>query len=128
MKNAVISDVTPCGSCKNRRVGGTYRLHHQDAKNERAKNSVSSNHQPKHSAKKYYVLSSPILVTLMMEAIRNSETSVLSRTTRHNITEDGILHFPSTFYAAASVVYCSDFLAADPEVPSSILGATRFSE
>jgi hypothetical protein len=37
------------------------------------------------------VPSSPILVTLMMEAIRSSETSVLIRSTRRNITEDGIL-------------------------------------
>jgi hypothetical protein len=29
MKNAVLWDVTPCGSGKNRRFGGTYRLHHQ---------------------------------------------------------------------------------------------------
>jgi hypothetical protein len=31
------------------------------------------------------VLSSPILVTLMMEGLSFSETSVLSRSTRHNI-------------------------------------------
>jgi hypothetical protein len=29
MKNAVFWVGTPCGSCKNRRFGGTYRLHHQ---------------------------------------------------------------------------------------------------
>jgi hypothetical protein len=37
------------------------------------------------------VRSSPILVTLAMEAISSSETSVLSRATRRNIREDSIL-------------------------------------
>jgi hypothetical protein len=35
---------------------------------------------------------SPILVTLMMEVVRSPETSVLTRTTWHNIPEDGTLH------------------------------------
>jgi hypothetical protein len=39
-----------------------------------------------------HVPSSPILVTLLMEALRSSETSILIRATWNNIPEDGILH------------------------------------
>jgi hypothetical protein len=38
------------------------------------------------------VPSSPILVTLMMEALNSSETSVVTRATRHKFSKNDILH------------------------------------
>jgi hypothetical protein len=43
MKNALYWEVTSCGSCKNRRFEGIYRLRHQGDKNQRARNNVSNN-------------------------------------------------------------------------------------
>jgi hypothetical protein len=61
------------------------RLHNQGDKNRRARKTVKS----------YYASissSSPIIVTLMMEAQPSSETSGLTRAVRRKIPEDGILH------------------------------------
>jgi hypothetical protein len=89
IKNGVFLDATPCGSCKNRRFGGTRRLHHQGDKNRWTKNVA----QRASVASYGYVLSSPILVTLLMKALSSSETSVLTRPTRRSIQEDVIFHW-----------------------------------
>jgi hypothetical protein len=50
------------------------------------------------------VPSSPILFTLMKEALCSSETSVLTRATRRNILEDTILHIIINFLTFLLIV------------------------
>jgi hypothetical protein len=64
----VFWDVTPCGSCKNKRIGINYRLHHQGKKNQQARNNVSK------------------------QTIHSYETSVITRVRRRHIPGDGTLH------------------------------------
>jgi hypothetical protein len=96
MKNLILWDVTPCGCCKNRRFGRSHLFIIGGDKNRRAKNKqtrceeISS--QRASVAIYGYVPGSPILVTLIMEALSSSEMSVLIRATRRVITEDDILH------------------------------------
>jgi hypothetical protein len=84
LKNTALLDVTPYGSCNNRRFGGKCHLHHQSEKSQRSTLQLllTANVVPV----------SPILVTLMMEAIRSTESSVLTRATRHHIPKNGFPH------------------------------------
>jgi hypothetical protein len=74
-------------------VSEEHRFHHQSDKSQRARSNVSVHlllvtiNTP----------SSPILVTLMMELVRSSETSVLTRGTPRQIPEDGILQLEMFF-------------------------------
>jgi hypothetical protein len=54
------------------------------------------------------VSSSLILVTLMMVALRSSETSVITRATWRNIPEDAILHSHSREILKSYIVDCKD--------------------
>jgi hypothetical protein len=93
IKHTASWDVTQCGSCKNRRFGEIYRLHHQGKRISELYTTFPVNSDwGTHPTNANVVPSSLILFTLMMEAISSSKTSVLTRIMRHNIPEDGILH------------------------------------
>jgi hypothetical protein len=86
MKNAVFLEMTPCGSRKNQRFGGMYRLHDQDGEliflRSVLQLLVNDN----------IISRSLIIHTLMMEAIRPSEASVLPTAAQRHVPEDSNLH------------------------------------
>jgi hypothetical protein len=99
MKDVVFWDMTPCGSSnKNRSFGGIYRLHLQ--RNEtlfpvRSEDMLTTDavHPSVMSISSLRNGNTHSLLTLQMEAICSSETSVLvTRVTRRHIPEDSILH------------------------------------
>jgi hypothetical protein len=83
MKTAVFWDVKPCGSCRYRHFGRTYRLRHQGTYSS-VYSFLRSVLQLLGTAN---VLKALILFTLMMESIYSSETSALTRATQRHIPE-----------------------------------------
>jgi hypothetical protein len=101
-KNGVFWDVTPCCFCKNRRFG------------------LCISSQRASVAGYGYVSSSPILGTLIMEALSSSETSVLTRATRPNVPEDTILLNLLIFSGVTLQVGVSGLEFAEPRISKEV--------
>jgi hypothetical protein len=125
MKNAFFWNVTPCDSCKNQRFGGIFQLLTRVIRNGELGTALAvtsyrrslGEHTTSVASYCCVVPSTPI-VTLMKEVLISSETSVLTRATRHNILEDASLQRKGSFLAlicgrrAAVVHFAEDSLNA----------------
>jgi hypothetical protein len=87
MKNTVFRDLTPYRCCMMRRFGGTYCLYLHVTKICERGTSASRWQRSAHAGSSLVACYSS-----KIEAIRSSETTVHTRSTRRHISEDGILH------------------------------------
>jgi hypothetical protein len=94
MKNAFFWNMTPHGFCKNRLFGAKHHLVIKVTRFSELGTILAINSNC--NVLRLLVTANdvsiwPILVTLMMQTIRSSETSVLTRATRRHIQENSIL-------------------------------------
>jgi hypothetical protein len=92
MKNGVFWDVAPCDSCKNRGSEEQRASIIRGTKIGELGTTLVVIIVRRLLVTANVVPSSPIFVTLVIEAPRSSETSVLTIATRRDILEDVILH------------------------------------